>query len=116
MSNWLARALAADVYRSGVPIAPKAPIAEPEPASGTNDANGTALIYKPREAPAGARPVAPGGMSGEIAAWREALLALSPDRDPCPGWRPGAWVRVRAHGSTSWTGTASTPNAMGGQL
>jgi len=30
-------------------------------------------------------------------AWREALLGLSPDRDPCPGFRPGAWARVQAN-------------------
>jgi hypothetical protein len=38
------------------------------------------------------------GVSGTSAnasvAWREALLGLSPDRDPCPGFRPGAWARV----------------------
>jgi hypothetical protein len=27
-------------------------------------------------------------------AWREALLGLSPDRDPCPSFRPNAWARV----------------------
>ena len=30
-------------------------------------------------------------------AWREALLGLSPDRNPCPGFRPGAWARVQAN-------------------
>ena len=30
------------------------------------------------------------------AGWREALLALSPDHDPCTGFRPGAWARVWA--------------------
>jgi hypothetical protein len=30
-------------------------------------------------------------------AWREAILGLSPDHDPCPGFRPGAWARVWAN-------------------
>ena len=30
-------------------------------------------------------------------AWREALLGLSPDRDPCPGFRARAWPRVQAN-------------------
>ena len=30
-------------------------------------------------------------------AWREALLGHSPDRDPCPSFRPGAWARVQAN-------------------
>ena len=29
--------------------------------------------------------------------WREAILGLSPDHDPCPGFRPGAWARVWAN-------------------
>jgi hypothetical protein len=33
---------------------------------------------------------APDGPQG----WRDALLRLSPDRDPCPGFRRNAWVRV----------------------
>ncbi len=30
-------------------------------------------------------------------AWREAILGLSPDHDPCPGFRPGAWAGVWAN-------------------
>jgi hypothetical protein len=30
-------------------------------------------------------------------AWRDALFALSPDHDPCPGFRPNAWSRVQAN-------------------
>ena len=33
-------------------------------------------------------------VSAAAVAWRDALFALSPDRDPCPGFRPGAWARV----------------------
>jgi hypothetical protein len=41
------------------------------------------------------------GASPELAidgtgGWREALLALPAGRDPCPGFRPDAWVRVLA--------------------
>ena len=30
-------------------------------------------------------------------AWHDVLLALSPDREPCPGFRPNAWARVHAN-------------------
>ena len=30
-------------------------------------------------------------------AWRDALLALTPDRDPCPGFWSNAWARVQAN-------------------
>jgi hypothetical protein len=100
MSKWLARALAADVYRNGVPVVPFVPVAEPEPANGTNDANGTPLIYIAGEPSEAARAVAHEAVIGEAdapATWREALLGLSPDRDPCPGFRPHAWARVWAN-------------------
>jgi hypothetical protein len=29
--------------------------------------------------------------------WRGALLGLSPDHDPCPGFQPDAWARVQAN-------------------
>ena len=85
---------------SGVPIVPFVPVAEPEPASGTNDANGTPLIYMAGEPSEAARAVAHEAVIGEAdapAAWREALLGLFPDRDPCPGFRPHAWARVWAN-------------------
>src|ERR671913_311072 len=36
-------------------------------------------------------------LASDPAAWREALLALSPDHDPCPGFRPDAWARVQGN-------------------
>jgi hypothetical protein len=39
-----------------------------------------------------------GAAPSDIAAgWRAALLALSPDHDPCPGFRPYVWARVQAN-------------------
>jgi hypothetical protein len=64
MSKWLVRALAADAYRSAVPIAPKVPIAEPELANGTNGTNGTALIYTSSKPPVGAGLAAPEYLAG----------------------------------------------------
>ncbi len=49
----------------------------------------------PHHAPGPSTPAAVAKV-GE-ASWREALLALSPGRDPCPGFRPGAWARVHAN-------------------
>ena len=36
-------------------------------------------------------------VSAAAVAWRDALFALSPDHDPCPGFRPNAWSRVQAN-------------------
>jgi hypothetical protein len=36
-------------------------------------------------------------LTTEPEGWREALLGLSPDHDPCPGFRPNTWARIWAN-------------------
>jgi hypothetical protein len=62
--------------------APQAP--QPE-----NSAPGAPSVATSRETPS----ISASGP----AAWREALVALSPDHDPCPGFQSGAWPRVHAN-------------------
>ncbi len=79
----------------------------PEPQNTANTARGIARTSAPEAAsPPVARdkprtdaalsPPPPPPLDGP-SAWRDALLALSPDRDPCPGFRLGAWARVQGN-------------------
>jgi hypothetical protein len=63
--------------------------AAPQASRPENSAVGAPSVATSREAPE--------ILASGPAAWRAALVALSPDRDPCPGFfEPGAWARVRA--------------------
>jgi hypothetical protein len=53
-----------------------------------NSASGAPTVATSRENPA----ISASGPT----AWHAALVALPPDRDPCRGFEPGAWTRVRA--------------------
>jgi hypothetical protein len=88
MSAWLARARSAAGCPAAVPIVPIVPKPPPEWSFGTNGTIGTRGRHVAQPSP---DPAADGPQG-----WREALLALSPDRDPCPGFRPDAWARVWA--------------------
>jgi hypothetical protein len=93
MTDWLARALALSTHGPGVPKPSKLPKPPPEPEEppgfGSYASFGTGAAHRLQTPPP---PAADGPVS-----WREALLALPSDADPCPGWRPDAWARVQAH-------------------
>jgi hypothetical protein len=76
----------------------------PEPQNTANTARGIARTSAPeaasppvaRDKPRTDAAPSPTPPLDGPADWRAALLALSPDHDPCPGFRPDTWARVWA--------------------
>jgi len=59
----------------------------------------TAIIAYLQAATAPSSPAAAGPLPralGQVEMWRASFARLSPQTDPCPGWRPGEWERIHA--------------------
>src|SRR4051794_10813430 len=48
-----------------------------------------------------------------MAEWKQGLARLTPDRDPCPGFRTGQWPRVHAAAITFLANQAEAAVGMG---
>jgi hypothetical protein len=87
---------------TATPEAPASETAASEEAAATEEPRDWQFNREPDAAAAQPQPaaaaVSPDAFNVEqrVAVWRNAFAPLSPETEPCPGWRSGEWPRVYA--------------------